>query len=72
MANASPSTVTVVALSHDLIRKRSIVSLIWTTDPEKSVALPVPFGCSLDVVHAEAEKALRALSAETATLAVQA
>ena len=72
MANASPSTVTVVALSHDLIRKRSIVSLVWTTDPEKSVALPVPFGCNLDVVHAEAEKALRALSAETATLAVQA
>lgn len=72
MADASPSTVTVVALSHDLIRKRSIVSLVWTADPEKSVALPVPFGCGLDDVHAEAEKALRALSAETATLAVKA
>lgn len=72
MADALTPTVTVVALSHDLIRKRSIVSLVWTINPEKSVALPVPFGCSLDVVHAEAEKALRALSAETATLTVKA
>lgn len=59
MADASTPTVTVVALSHDLIRMRSIVSLVWTADPEKSVALPVPFGCSLDAVHDEAEKALR-------------
>ncbi|WP_375466367.1 hypothetical protein [uncultured Methylobacterium sp.] len=65
-----PSTVTVVALSHDLRRKRSIVSLAWTDDPEKNVALPVPFGCALDQVRDEAEKALRVLSAETASLAV--
>jgi hypothetical protein len=40
--------------------------------PEKRVALPVPFGCGLDRVQAEAEKALRYLSAETATIAVNA
>lgn len=70
MSELPAPSVTVVALSHGLVRKRSIVSLIWTHDTEKSVALPVPFGCSLDRVHGEAEKALRALSNETATLSV--
>lgn len=65
----SPTSV-VVALTHDLVRKRSIVSLKWTDDPEKGVALPVPFGCGLDEVRDEAEKALRALSAETASISV--
>jgi hypothetical protein len=64
------ASVTVAALMHDLIRKRSIVTLVWDDDPEKRVALPVTFGCSLDAVRAEAEKAMRGLSAETASIAV--
>ena len=67
MANRS---VTIAALTHDLVRKRSVVTMVWDDDPEKRVGLPVPFGCSLDEVRTEAEKALRALSAETATLSV--
>jgi len=66
------SSVTVAALTHDLLRKRSIVTLVWDDDPEKRVALPVPFGCDPHRVQAEAEKAMRALSAETATIAVNA
>ena len=65
----SSKSVTVAALTHDLVRKRSIVTLVWDEDPEKRVGLPVPFGCGLDRVQAEAEKDLRALSAETATRA---
>ena len=65
-------SVTVAALTHDLLRKRSIVTLVWDGDPEKRVALPVPFGCGLDRAQAEAEKAMRELSAETATIAVNA
>jgi hypothetical protein len=65
------ASVTVAALTHDLVRKRSIATLVWDDDPEKRVALPVPFGCSLDRVQAEAEKALRGLSAETATISVK-
>ena len=42
------SSVIVAALTHDLVRKRSIVTLVWDDDPEKRVALPVPFGCGLD------------------------
>lgn len=63
-------SVTIAALTHDLVRKRSLVTLIWDGDPEKAVSLPVPFGCSLDRVQTEAELALRELSAETATIAV--
>ena len=64
------ASVTVAALTHDLIHKRSIVSLVWDDDPEKRVALPVSFGCALDKLQAEAEQALRGLSAETATISV--
>ena len=63
-------SVTIAALTHDLMRQRSIVTLVWDNDPEKRVALPVPFGCGLADVRTEAEKALRALSAETATTSV--
>jgi hypothetical protein len=63
-------SITVAALTHDLMRKRSLVTLIWDDDPEKAVSLPVPFGCSFDRVQTEAEAALRGLSAETATIAI--
>lgn len=73
MSNAKhpAGRVRVVALSHDLVRQRSIVSIVWLDDPEKSVALPVPFGCPLEDIDVEAEKALRALSDETARLVVE-
>ena len=67
-----PKSMTVVALTHDLIRKRSIVTVIWDDDAEKSVALPVSFACDLNSVRAEAEKAVRELSAETASISVNA
>jgi hypothetical protein len=63
-------SITVAALTHDLVRKRSLVTLMWDDDPEKAVSLPVPFGCGLDRVKDEAEVALRSLSAEIATIAV--
>ena len=66
----TPSVI-VAALTHDLLRERSIVTLVWDDDPEKRVALPVPFGCGLDLIQVEAERAIRALSAETATIAVK-
>ncbi len=71
MPDATTGGVTVVALAHDLVRKRSIVSLVWDDDPEKSVALPVPYGCLLEDVREAAETALRALAAQTATLNVK-
>ena len=69
-AKSEAKSVTVAALTHDLVRKCSIVTLVWDDDPEKRVALPVPFGCALDRAQAEAEKAIRALSAETAVISV--
>jgi hypothetical protein len=57
-------------LPYDLVRKRSIVTPVWNDDPEKRIALPVLFGCGLDQVQAETAKALRELSAETATISI--
>lgn len=65
-------SVTIAALTHDLLGKRSVVTLVWDDDPAKRVGLPVPFGCDLSRLRDEAEKAVRALSAETATVAVNA
>jgi hypothetical protein len=65
------ASVTVAALTHDLIRKRSLVTMVWDDDPEKRVALPVPYGCGLDRVQGEAEKAMRELSAESGSLSVK-
>ena len=65
-----PKSVTVAALTHDLVRKRSIVTLVWDDDAEKRVALPAPLGCDLNSARVEAEEALRDLSSETASIAV--
>lgn len=65
------ASVTVAAVTHDLLQKRSIVTLIWDDDPEKRIALPVPFGCDLSTLRDEAEKALRGFAAETQSLVVR-
>jgi len=65
-------SVTVAALTHDLVRQQSFVTLVWDDAADKRVTLPVPFGCELDTLRAEAEKALRAMSQETATVEVRA
>jgi hypothetical protein len=54
------SGITVVSLTHDLIGKRSIVTMVWDDDPSKRVGLYVSFGVSLEKVGEEAERALRA------------
>jgi hypothetical protein len=53
-----------MGLNHDLARRRSIVVLVWDDDAEKRLALPVPFGCPIADLPAEADKALRALGVE--------
>jgi hypothetical protein len=71
MVDHSQASVIITGLFHDLALKRSLVSVVWGDDPEKRMSLPVPFGCSLDDVHAEAEKAVRGLSEVTATISVK-
>ena len=62
--------VTVTSLFHDFVNKRSSVSVVWDSEPEKRLNLPVPYRCSLDAVQAEAEKAVRALASEIAAIPV--
>jgi hypothetical protein len=45
--------------------------VVWDNDPDKRMGLPVPYGCSLDELQAEAEKAIRELSGVAATVAVE-
>jgi hypothetical protein len=70
MPSDKPPSVTVTSLFHDLVNERSSVSVVWDSEPEKRLTLPVPYRCSLDAVQAEAEKAVRALAAEIAVIAV--
>ena len=63
-------SVTVAALTRHLVRKRSIATLVWDNDPEKRLAFPVAFGCTLEHVRTEAETALREPALETAALVV--
>ena len=71
MSNSGPvKGVIIAAVSHDLSKKRSLVSLTWQNDPEKRLTLDVPFGCSLSDLPREAERALRAFSAELAVVPV--
>ncbi len=63
--------VIVATLIHDLAGKRSMVALVWDSDPHKRITLSVPYATSLADVRDEAEKALRALAVETASLPVR-
>jgi hypothetical protein len=67
----SGTSVIIMGLFHDVAQKRSHVSVVWANDPEKRLGLPVPYGCSLDDIQAEAEKALRELAEVTSTIAVE-
>jgi len=58
----SSDSVTVTGLFHDLMLKRSSASVVWANDTEKRLGLPVPYGCALHDIQAEAEKAMRELS----------
>jgi hypothetical protein len=70
MPSEKPPSVTVTSLFHDFVNKRSSVSVVWDSEPDKRLNLPVPYRCSLDTVQAEAEKAVRALAAEIAVIPV--
>ena len=65
------ATTTIVGLNHDLRGKKSYVQLVWDDEADKRLSLPVPFGCSFADLPAETDKALRALSAETAALVIK-
>lgn len=64
-------TLSVVGLHRDLVRKRSIATIVWEDDPEKTLAVAVPFECPIDQVKAEAEKSIRVLARELETAIVQ-
>jgi len=60
----------ITGLHHDTARQRSFVYVVWKDDPEKNLGLIVPFGCSLDDVKTEAEKAVKQLAIELASATI--
>ena len=46
----------IIGVHHDLARKQSMVRLVWDGEPEKALAVPVPFGCGLADLPDVAEK----------------
>ncbi|WP_291868143.1 hypothetical protein [Bradyrhizobium sp.] len=60
----------IVSLSHNMVAGKSHVALVWESDSSQSLGLEVPFGCSLEQLPAEAERAVRALSTELASIPV--
>ncbi|MFC5066488.1 hypothetical protein [Flaviflagellibacter deserti] len=63
-------SIKITALTHDLLVKKSFVRLVWENDPNQSLGLEVPFGCGLEELSGEAERAVRALSDELRTIEV--
>ncbi|WKA26472.1 hypothetical protein [Bradyrhizobium roseum] len=61
----------ITGMHHDITRKRSIVTVRWDGDDEKTLGLVVPFGCSMDNAIEEAMKAVRALSEELSLISVK-
>ncbi len=60
----------ITSLVHDVVAGKSHVGLVWESNPSQALGLEVPFGCSLEQLPVEAERAVRALSIELASIAV--
>lgn len=60
----------IASLTHDFVTKKSFVGLVWESDASKSLGLEVPFCCSPEQLPAEAEKAVRKLSHELASIPI--
>ena len=65
------TSVAVVALTHDLVQKRSFVTVVWESEKDKRLVLPVPFGCAIEHARGEAEKAIRDLAVEIGSISVK-
>jgi hypothetical protein len=63
---SKPEAVTIASLAHDVAKRKSIVTLIWGDGSERRIALPIPYGTTLDNLHREAEAAVRQFAAELA------
>ena len=51
----------VVALTHDLVQKRSFATVVWENKKDKWLVLPIPFGCAVEDARDDAEKGIRNL-----------
>jgi hypothetical protein len=67
---AQPAAIRITHLTHDLVKKQSIVTLIWEDGSERRLGLTVPFGTALDDIEQVAIQAILKLSAELSSIAI--
>jgi len=63
--------IVIAGLYHDLVSRRSLVTLAWDGVNDKRLTLNVPFGCTLADLPKEAERALREFASDIATASVK-
>ena len=71
MSDVEVGPAIISGLYHDLLAKRSLVTLTWEKLPGKRLTLDVPFGCALSDLPGETERALRGFSVEIATMPIE-
>jgi hypothetical protein len=59
-----PQELTIVSLTHDLQKKRSLALITWDGIPDRRLSVPVPFLTKIDEILPAAQTALRELQAE--------
>jgi hypothetical protein len=71
MPSPAPEHVNIAGLYHDLVARQSFVTVVWEGSPDRRLVLPVPFGCTLENLEAEATKTVRSLATEISTIEVR-
>jgi len=67
---AQPAAIRITHLTHDLVKRQSIVTLVWEDGSERRLGLTVPFGTALDAIEQAAKQAVQTLSAELSGIAI--
>jgi len=67
---SKPPAIRITHLTHDLVKRQSIVTLVWEDGSERRLGLTVPFGTALDAIEQAAGQAVQTLSAELSGIAI--
>ena len=57
--------------ASDVFKSRSFITVWWKENPDKRLGLPVALNCPREQLKAEAEKAVRELAAELASVTIE-
>lgn len=67
----TPQSITITQVTHDLPKKLSYVTLIWDTQADKRLVLPIPYATPLENLGAEARKAVQGFIDELTSASIR-